>query len=112
MRRRRLRTTRTTGPARRTVTIYANSHAVLRIVANNLGVFLSHCHIELSIEMGGSAALLEAPEHLVGYRIRHEHIDVCEAMNISTTGNALWSDAAGLVTVSPTVYTGSQYPSS
>ncbi|KAI0514481.1 Cupredoxin [Xylaria bambusicola] len=98
-------------PARRdTVAVFANSHVVLRIIANNPGVFLLHCHIEWHVEMGLSATLIEAPERLVHYEIPQDHIDICKAQNIPTEGNAAgneaWFNTNGFVTVNPTSYIG------
>ncbi|KAI2640017.1 multicopper oxidase [Xylaria nigripes] len=98
-------------PARRdTVAVYSNSHAVLRILANNPGVYLLHCHIEWHVEMGLTATLIEAPERLVGYQIPQDHIDACEAQGIPTSGNAagneVWDDTEGFVTINPTTYVG------
>ncbi|KAI1824594.1 Cupredoxin [Xylaria intraflava] len=98
-------------PIRRdTVAVFAKSHAVLRILANNPGVFLLHCHIEWHVEMGLTVTLIEAPERLIDYKFPQDHIDVCEAQGIPTTGNAagneLWDDTDGFVTINPTTYVG------
>ncbi|KAI1133381.1 multicopper oxidase [Nemania abortiva] len=98
-------------PARRdTVAVFANSYAVLRIKANNPGVFLLHCHIEWHVEMGLSATLIEAPERLVNYTIPQDHLDICEVQGIPTEGNAagneLWYDTEGFITINPTSYVG------
>ncbi|KAI1179146.1 Cupredoxin [Nemania sp. FL0916] len=107
--------TRTTSvpdmPARRdTIGVFANSYAVIRILANNPGVFLLHCHIEWHVEMGLSATLIEAPERLANYTIPQDHIDICEAQGIPTEGNAagndLWYDTEGFITINPTTYVG------
>ncbi len=98
-------------PSRRdTVAVFANSHVVIRILANNPGVFLLHCHIEWHVEMGLSATLIEAPERLVNYKIPQDHLDICKAQGIPTEGNAggndLWYDTEGFVTINPTSYIG------
>ncbi|KAI0009965.1 putative ferroxidase [Xylariaceae sp. FL0662B] len=102
-----------TPPTRDTVEIYANSYAVLRLVANNPGVFLLHCHIEWHVDMGLSATLIEAPEKLINYKIPQDHIDACKYMGIPTTGNAAgnsdWANTDGFITVPPTTYTGALY---
>ncbi|GAP83150.2 putative iron transport multicopper oxidase FET3 [Rosellinia necatrix] len=101
-------------PVRRdTVAVFANSYVVLRIVADNPGVFLLHCHIEWHVEMGLSATLIEAPERLVNYTIPQDHINVCNAQGIPVAGNAagneLWYDTEGFVTINPTSYVGALY---
>ncbi|KAI1500861.1 Cupredoxin [Biscogniauxia marginata] len=100
-------------PRRDTVDVYAHSHVVLRIVANNPGVFLLHCHIEWHVEMGLAATLIEAPERLIDYPIPQDHIDVCEALGVPTSGNAagnaVWWDTDGFITVPPTTFTGSLF---
>ncbi|KAI1109010.1 Cupredoxin [Nemania sp. NC0429] len=98
-------------PVRRdTVAVFANSYVVLRIIANNPGVFLLHCHIEWHVEMGLTATLIEAPERLVNYTIPQDHFDICQAQGIPTTGNAagndLWYDTDGFITINPTTYVG------
>ena len=75
-------------PRRDTITVYPNSFAVLRIVADNPGVFLFHCHIEWHVEMGLTATLIEAPEKLRNLPIPRDHLDNCKAMGIPTAGNA------------------------
>ncbi|KAI0479649.1 Cupredoxin [Xylaria cf. heliscus] len=101
-------------PIRRdTIAVYSKSYAVLRIRATNPGVFLFHCHIEWHVEMGLSATLIEAPERLVNYTIPQDFIDVCDAQNTPTTGNAggndLWYDTEGFITINPTSYVGALY---
>jgi iron transport multicopper oxidase len=98
-------------PVRRdTLSVFPHSYAVLRILANNPGVYLFHCHVEWHVEMGLTATLIEAPERLVNYRIPQDHIDICEAQDIPVTGNAagndLWYETEGFVTVNPTSYIG------
>ncbi|KAI1492540.1 Cupredoxin [Biscogniauxia mediterranea] len=97
-------------PRRDTVSVYGHSYAVLRIVANNPGVFLFHCHIEWHVEMGLTATLIEAPERLVDYPIPQEHLDICQAIGVPTSGNAAgnedWWDTDGFITVPPTTYVG------
>ncbi|KAI0849334.1 putative ferroxidase [Daldinia vernicosa] len=103
-------------PRRDTVAVNPKSYAVFRIKAENPGVFLFHCHVEWHVEMGLTITLIEAPEELRNYTIPQDHIDVCDAMGIPTTGNAAgnedWADTDGFVTVPPTNYTGSMYTES
>ncbi|KAI1763595.1 putative ferroxidase [Hypoxylon sp. FL1150] len=100
-------------PRRDTVHINPKSYAVFRIVADNPGVFLFHCHIEWHVELGLTATLIEAPDRLVNYTIPQDHMDVCDAQGIPTTGNAAgnadWDNTDGFVTVPPTIYIGSLY---
>ncbi|KAI1875618.1 uncharacterized protein JN550_001904 [Neoarthrinium moseri] len=97
------------------VSVNGNSHAVLRFVADNPGVFLFHCHIEWHVEMGLTATLIEAPEKLHGYPIPQEMIDSCQSQGIPVSGNAAGNsnadDTAGFVTIPPTTYYGATYPS-
>ncbi|KAI1345072.1 Cupredoxin [Xylariaceae sp. FL0016] len=101
-------------PRRDTITVYANSHAVLRIVADNPGVYLFHCHVEWHVAMGLTATLIEAPEKLVNYQIPQDFVDACDMMDIPTTGNAAgnaqWYDTAGFITVPPTTWIGQVIP--
>lgn len=101
-------------PTRDVVTVNGNSYVVLRIVANNPGVFLIHCHIEWHVEMGSSATLIEAPEKLHDYPIPQDHLDACTEQGIPTAGNAGGhtdlQDTSGFNTVPPTQYYGASYP--
>ena len=99
-------------PVRRdTVAVNGRSFAVLRFKADNPGVFLFHCHIEWHVEMGLTATIIEAPDHLAGMTFPADHINNCQILNIPYEGNAAgntanYSDTTGFITVPPTVYTG------
>ena len=102
-------------PQRDVVTVNARSYVVLRIVANNPGVFLFHCHIEWHVEMGLTATLIEAPEMLHDYPIPQTQIDSCKAQGIPTAGNAAGNledpfDTSDFITTPPTMYYGAQWP--
>ncbi|KAK3941233.1 putative iron transport multicopper oxidase FET3 [Diplogelasinospora grovesii] len=101
-------------PMRDTVSINANSHAVLRYKADNAGVFLFHCHIEWHVEMGLTATIIEAPDKLRGMQFPSDHIENCKLMNIPYKGNAAgntvnYTDQTGFITVPPTTYNGALY---
>lgn len=102
-------------PQRDVVSINGASHAVIRFVANNPGVFLFHCHIEWHVEMGLTATLIEAPELLHDYPIPQEMIDSCQAQNIPVAGNAAGNvddptDFSGFNVVPSSIYYGAQWP--
>jgi len=101
-------------PTRDTIVVQANSHAVLRFVANNPGVYLFHCHIEWHVEMGLTATFIEAPQKMTGMTFPSDHIENCKLQNIPYQGNAggattNYADQSGYVTVPPTSYTGALY---
>ncbi|KAL2023155.1 hypothetical protein VTK56DRAFT_3761 [Thermocarpiscus australiensis] len=103
-----------TPPMRDTVTVMANSHAVLRFQAKNPGVWLFHCHIEWHVEMGLTATIVEAPDQLRGQTFPQDHIDACKKMGMPYQGNAAgntqnYTDTTGFVTVPPTTYNGAMY---
>lgn len=76
-------------PAKRdTISVNANSYAVIRFKADNPGVWLFHCHIEWHVIMGLSATIIEAPQELKGLPIPSDHLAVCQAQGIPTAGNA------------------------
>jgi iron transport multicopper oxidase len=75
-------------PKRDTISVMANSFAVLRFRADNPGVYLFHCHIEWHVEMGLTATIIEAPERLRDLPIPEDHKRLCEAAGIPTVGNA------------------------
>ncbi len=98
-------------PTRRdTVAVNGNSHVVLRIKADNPGVFLFHCHIEWHVEMGLTATFIEAPDKLQGLTIPADHLAACRALGTPTSGNAAGNsnptDTSGFITVPPSTYTG------
>lgn len=69
-------------PARRdTIMLQPNAYTVIRFRADNPGVWLWHCHIELHVVSGLSASIIEAPEKLphLGMTVPHDHRDVCNA---------------------------------
>lgn len=75
-------------PRRDTVTVNANSYAVLRFKADNPGVWLFHCHIEWHVIMGLIATIVEIPEELRGKTIPESHQKACDVQKIPTKGNA------------------------
>ncbi|KAK7754697.1 hypothetical protein SLS62_003254 [Diatrype stigma] len=97
-------------PRKDTIAIQPQSYAVLRVVADNPGVWLFHCHIEWHVEMGLTATLIEAPDRLAAFDIPADHLDACRTMGIPTAGNAagnaVWDDTNGFLTLPPTSYIG------
>jgi len=102
-------------PNRRdTVTVWPWSHAVLRFKAENPGVWLFHCHIEWHVEMGLTASIIEGPEQLRGKQFPEDHLENCRIGGVPTRGNAAGNvenplDTTGMLTISPTVYTGATW---
>jgi iron transport multicopper oxidase len=98
-------------PRRDTVTVMANSYAVLRYVANNPGISLFHCHIEWHVEMGLTATIIEAPEKLRGMTFPEDHINNCKLQHIPYQGNAggntvNYTDTSNFNTAFPATYEG------
>jgi len=107
-------TGRGTPPGRKdVVAVNANSHAILRFKINHAGVFLFHCHIEWHVEMGLTATMIQIPEKLRNLPIPQDHLDVCKAMGIPTSGNAGGNtdpfDTTGFNTVHSVNYTGALF---
>ncbi|PSR91997.1 Cupredoxin [Coniella lustricola] len=99
---------------RDTVTVYANSYAVLRFQADNPGVWLFHCHIEWHVDMGMSASMIEAPEQLRGKQFPQDHIDACKAVGQPYQGNAAGNtedplNTTGFVYLNPQPYLGALF---
>lgn len=97
-----------------TVTVNANSYAVLRYQANNPGVFLFHCHVEWHVDMGLTATIIEAPDHLRGMTFPDDHIQNCKLQDIPYQGNAGgntqdFTDTSNFNTAYPSVYAGAMY---
>ncbi|KAI1506404.1 multicopper oxidase [Biscogniauxia marginata] len=77
-------------PMRRdTLVLYPDGNIVLRFRADNPGIWLFHCHIEWHVSSGLIATMVEAPLDLQStLTIPQDHLDVCAAQQIPTTGNA------------------------
>jgi iron transport multicopper oxidase len=77
-------------PMRRdTVSMDANTWAVVRFKADRAGVWLMHCHIEWHVNMGMTVTFIESPLELQKtLKIPQKHIDLCKAQCIKTEGNA------------------------
>ncbi|KAI0406374.1 Cupredoxin [Xylaria palmicola] len=77
-------------PMRRdTFVLYPDGNIVLRFRADNPGIWLFHCHIEWHVTSGLIATMVEAPLALQqALTIPPDHLDVCAAQQIATTGNA------------------------
>jgi len=104
-------------PARRdTIMVQGNSWAVIRFRADNPGIWLFHCHIELHVNSGIVATIIEAPEKLSwhGLKIPRDHIEACKAYPMPFTGNAAGNYEAlnltGANTEVPLVDYGAMYP--
>ncbi|KAF5495342.1 Iron transport multicopper oxidase fetC [Colletotrichum siamense] len=77
-------------PMRRdTLVIWPEGNIVLRFKADNPGVWLFHCHIEWHVTSGLLATFVEAPLELQkSLTLPQNHLDVCNAGNVPTAGNA------------------------
>lgn len=96
---------------RDTVTVNAQSYAVLRFKADNPGIQLFHCHIEWHVIMGLTATIIESAKDLVGLQIPADHKAVCALQGIPTVGNAAgnsknFTDLTGANTSPPNPDTG------
>ncbi|EEB09470.1 iron transport multicopper oxidase Fio1 [Schizosaccharomyces japonicus yFS275] len=78
-----------TNPVRRdTVDIWPTSYVVIRMIANNPGVWVFHCHIEWHMDSGLVATLVEAPE-LVPQIASPDYVrQQCLEQKIPIAGNA------------------------
>lgn len=79
-------------PMRRdTVTIAGGGSVTLRLVADNPGAWLFHCHIEWHLESGLAVQFITAPlqiqEQAQG-RVPSFMYDQCASLGVSTSGNA------------------------
>jgi iron transport multicopper oxidase len=64
------------------------SWAVIRFRADNPGVWPLHCHIELHVNSGFTATMIEAREALHGLTTPEDHIAACKAFPMEYEGNA------------------------
>ncbi|KAG5361445.1 Iron transport multicopper oxidase FET3 [Yarrowia sp. E02] len=89
-------------PMRRdTVYVRPGGNFVLRYRANNPGVWFFHCHIEWHMSQGLALVMVEAPAEIKKKQtVPENHLQVCQAGNVPTLGNAAanavdWLDLAG-----------------
>jgi len=77
-------------PMRRdTVQVPSMNSVTLRVVADNPGTWMFHCHIEWHLEVGLAVVLIEAPiEAQERDAIPQYFYDQCASQNIPTVGNA------------------------
>ncbi|KAF2671312.1 hypothetical protein BT63DRAFT_423525 [Microthyrium microscopicum] len=79
-------------PVRRdSVMLQDYSYAVLRFRADNPGVWMFHCHIELHVNSGLMSTFIEAPERLVAHNKKPTQatLDLCKDYKIPIAGNAV-----------------------
>ncbi|KAJ1724696.1 ferroxidase fet3 [Coemansia erecta] len=90
-------------PLRRDIVVIpGHHHARIRFRADNPGVWLMHCHIDLHSAMGMVLTIVEAPDVLQRRNnIPEDVVQLCQSQNIPTEGNAAgnWGlDMTGLPT--------------
>jgi iron transport multicopper oxidase len=101
---------------RDTFMLQDNSWGVIRFRADNPGVWLLHCHIELHTTSGFTVTIIEAPEVLTKtyHNIPQDHIDACKAYPMEFFGNAAGNsnpkNLTGAVTQVESSEWGSMYP--
>lgn len=86
-------TKKTSNPAKRDVA-YVNpfSYLVLRIKADNPGIWVFHCHIGWHFIQGMSAVFIEDIDLILkkdSFKISENHIQVCKTSNIPLEGNVV-----------------------
>jgi FtsP/CotA-like multicopper oxidase with cupredoxin domain len=80
----------TTNPIRRdTHVIPANSWSVLRIKADNPGVWFLHCHIDWHLSHGFAAVVVVQPDEVAKFKVPKESRELCkhipDGLNINST---------------------------
>ncbi|KAF2009388.1 multicopper oxidase [Aaosphaeria arxii CBS 175.79] len=77
-----------TPASRDTVVVPPYGYVVLRFRADNPGVWLFHCHIDLHMIGGMSSTFIEAPKELQAQQaINRDSVDACNRAKIPTLGN-------------------------
>ncbi|CAG8558802.1 570_t:CDS:2 [Diversispora eburnea] len=66
---------------RDTTMVFANSHLVIRYIADNPGVWAFHCHIEWHVEMGLVAQLIERPTEFSNQTLPDDVRALCMQFN-------------------------------
>ncbi|KAJ2469644.1 ferroxidase fet3 [Coemansia sp. RSA 2337] len=77
-------------PAKRdTVLIVPAQYVKLRFRANNPGVWMFHCHMDIHFAMGLALTFIEAPEVLQKtQKVPPDMLELCAKQGVKTTGNA------------------------
>ncbi|KAJ2718513.1 ferroxidase fet3 [Coemansia sp. Benny D115] len=87
-----VQTTRFTGsvPVKRdTMSIPSYQYIKVRFRADNPGVWVMHCHLDIHFAMGMAMTFIEAPDVMQKtLRVPRDLLELCERAGIPTTGNA------------------------
>ncbi|KAJ2403319.1 ferroxidase fet3 [Coemansia sp. RSA 2559] len=85
---------------RDTVAVPPMQYVKIRFRADNPGVWLFHCHMDIHFAMGMAMTFIEAPELLrKSTKIPKQMLDMCSALGVKSSGNAVGNmdaDLAGL----------------
>ncbi|KAK8153972.1 conidial pigment biosynthesis oxidase Abr1/brown 1 [Phyllosticta citrichinensis] len=75
------------------VNVAPSGSVVIRLKANNPGVWLLHCHVDFHLSAGMAAVMIEAPEQLQrsGIEIPSDHLAACRRQDITPSGNCAGS---------------------
>lgn len=89
-------------PIRRdTVQVPSGQGATLRVIADNPGAWIFHCHIEWHLEAGLAVTFIEAPlEAQQRNAIPDALYQQCQALNLPISGNAAGHPASDLLDLS------------
>jgi iron transport multicopper oxidase len=93
-----------TAPVRRdSLMLQDKSWAVIRFRANNPGVWLWHCHIEMHVISGLTVTFIVAPERIVSSNKKpsQRSLDICKAFPMPFEGNAVGKLGGNLEDVGP-----------
>ncbi|KAJ2745575.1 ferroxidase fet3 [Coemansia sp. BCRC 34301] len=87
----------TNAPMRRDTIVIPPLHYVkIRFRADNPGVWLLHCHMDIHFGMGMALTFVEAPDVLRKQRVPESMFDLCRAQGIRTTGNGAGNSGVDL----------------
>ncbi|KAJ2708329.1 ferroxidase fet3 [Coemansia spiralis] len=87
---------------RDTMVVPKYSYATIRFTANNPGVWLLHCHMDIHFAMGMAVTFIEAPDVLQQTtRVPPEMLQLCAAQDIPVHGNAAGNNGLNLTGLPP-----------
>lgn len=76
-------------PMRRdSVTLLSYQYVRIRYLADNPGVWLFHCHMDVHFAMGMGVLFVEEPQQLQTLQVPQQMYQMCQAQNIPIRGNA------------------------
>lgn len=84
-------------PARRdTIVLPIMGYAKVRVRADNPGIWLMHCHMDIHFAMGMALTIVEAPLELQKQKVPQKMYEMCKVQGIKISGNGAGNQGLNL----------------